>query len=238
MRILHPSLSITRLINKRIVSCNCIKSSNNDRKHHSSQSRQVLHSLKLNESELWYSGDKHDSIDTMKAVVESRNGKGFNAHGIIPYDKISKVKMNEGSKKVKVFYNNVKRKDKDSKWEFPSTAAALQFGEYLGGQTKLHRTSNTENTTITLLKNLLWPAGIMAFAIFAAMNPTYESSGSSRSARKSNFIFAIIRMLHDAIGAYGIIAIGAAISLILVSSAFKRSSNPVNDIIYAEQMMA
>ena len=191
-------------------------------------------SLKLNESDLWFSGDKYDSIQKMEEVVKARNGKGLKSHGIIPYDQISQIKLNDESQKVKVDYTNIKGKDTQDRWEFPSVQDALQFGEILGSKAGLLRSTNQENSTKTLLMNLLWPIGIMAFAVFAAMNPGYETSGNSRSSRKSNFVFMIIRLLHDKIGAIGVMVVGGLLSALLIFSAIKRMKNPANDIIFSK----
>ncbi len=189
-------------------------------------------SLKLNEANLWFSSDKYDSLDKMEEVVNARDGKGLGYHGIIPYDRITEVKMNEKSEKMSIKYKNKKDKVKSQMWIFDNVATALNLGDYIGNQTPLSRSVETENSTTTLLKNLLWPLGVIAFTAFVVMNPDFETSGNSRSARKSNFVFMIIRMLHETLGTVGIIAIGGILSLLLIMSAVKRYKSPAQEITF------
>ena len=49
----------------------------------------------------------------MQLKVEKNNGKFLNNHGIVEFKDVSKIKLNEKSEKVIVFYPNLKGKQQE-----------------------------------------------------------------------------------------------------------------------------
>ena len=191
-------------------------------------------SLKLNEENLWFSSDKINSIEKMQAKVEKNDGKFLNYHGIIDYSAITRIKMNEKSDQIELTYPNKKGKEKSLDLAFDNVAEAHKIGDFIAGKTNLAKSTSTENKNMKLLKNLFWvlvSAGITAFIAFG-QDMEVDQESYSRSARRSRSFKAIVNLLHEYIGQTGIIIIGSIITLFFLYSAWKRFSNPVNDIVY------
>jgi len=116
--------------------------------------------IKFNDTNLWFSSDKHKSLEKMQAQVEKNNGKFLNYHGIVNYDSITKIKLNENSDKVFLYYPNKKGKEQELDLQFHGTSTAHQMGEFIASKTNLSKSVNVESKSKTLLLALLWPAGI------------------------------------------------------------------------------
>lgn len=190
-------------------------------------------SLKLNETDLWFSSEPHKSIEKMQSKVEKNNGKFLNNHGIVAYDRIIKIQLNEKSEKISLSYPNAKGKEQLIILDFEDTNKAHRIGEFIASKTTLKKKISTESKNMALLKGLLWPVGIVAGTLFIALVDTsYESEGHTRSSRRVNSIMSIIKLLRENIGQIGIIIIGLLITCYLLFKVWKRFSNPVNDITY------
>ncbi len=193
----------------------------------------ITETLKFNETNLWFSSEKHKTIEKMRAKVEKNNGKFRNNHGIVNYKEIGKIKLNEKSEKVIVLYPNLNGKEIALELEFADTITSHKIGEFIASKTNLSKSISTENKKSTLLKSLLWPVGITAATFFIAFIDTgYETEGYSRSARRTRSGWAIIRLLRENIGQIGIIIIGLLLAALFLYDVWKRYNNPVNDTIY------
>ncbi len=190
--------------------------------------------LKLNDNNLWYSSEKHKTLEKMQTKVEKNDGKFLNYHGVIDYNSVTKIKLNEKSDKVILSYPNKKGKEQELDLQFEEISTAHSIGEFIASKTNLEKAMSTESKSKTLMLGLLWPIGILAATCFIAFGADMgiEQEGYSRSARRSRSAKAIINLLHDKIGQNGILIIGALITAILIYNAWKRYNNPVNDIIY------
>jgi len=93
----------------------------------------------------------------MQLKVEKNNGKFLNNHGIVEFKDVSKIKLNEKSEKVIVFYPNLKGKQQELELEFGDILKAHEFGEFIASKTALNRSLKTESKNNTLIKGLNFP---------------------------------------------------------------------------------
>ncbi len=183
----------------------------------------------VHNNELWIGSKKYTDLEKFQSAVQNT---GFMSSAYsIPLDNISEIKYNDESTEVKFTYTNENDKKKNTSINFGDKATSNAFGDELGEQLGMNKSVTQEGKLMPLLINSLLALGMIFLTYYVGtMNDTSELESSS--SRRSRGKLAILRLIVDTLGQTAVLIIGGLISVFLIYLAYKRYTNPANEVVY------
>ncbi len=183
--------------------------------------------------EFWLSSNEVKSAEKFEAAKD-RTGIRKSVE-IFESSKIQDISFNESSNTIKLSYFNKKEKLKKLDLKFNDSKQATLYGNYLGEQLAMSKSSIQEQKTKPLLINagyLVIAVGLTIFLGFIDDASSFEDVGSTRKTKANA---ALMVFLYNTIGQTGIIIIGTLISLFAAYQLYKRYKNPTNNVLFTKQ---
>ncbi len=193
----------------------------------------IFKSFLFKGSEFWLSSNEVKSAEKFEAAKD-RTGIRKSVE-VFDSSKIQDISFNESSDTIKLSYINKKEKLKKLDLKFNDNRQATLYGNYLGEQLAMSKSSIQEQKTKPLLINasyLLLAVGLTIYFGFIDDASSFEEVGGTRRSRGNA---ALMVFLYNTIGQTGMIIIGTIISLFAAYQLFKRYKNPTNNVLFTKQ---
>jgi len=187
--------------------------------------------LGISEERIFLSEKKEQQFSTLQKTAQDVNDTSKGK--AILLEKINKLQLNTGGAKVKINYQDYTKKNKTVEVALNSVEQSKAFAQYLGGILGMNQTVSTEQQWLPLLKNIGWL--ILTLGLTYFMGTMDDASDLETSGgRRTRGGAAILRIIYDMVGQTGVFIIGTLIAVGIGYNAYKRFSNPENNIVYTK----
>lgn len=190
-----------------------------------------LKTFAFTETEILFSSKKHDSLESLLAS-KTKSGM-LETFLTIPVEKLNNIGYNEANESLKFKYLNAKGKQKSRSLDLRDPAIRDQVANDIAEMKGLQKNITEESKTKPLLINLGIAAvtGFFTVVMSGAAREMAEGKEIDVSGRRSG-IKQLMLTISDFLGPTGVLIVGGLITVGILYSAYKRYSNPTNEISF------